>query len=315
MSKAHRAGHRDARAAGGGRAAYPGAIWAACKPSQSLRSTASCSTSRSTARWPRWRATVARWIADPSGGLLHPLWFLAGGAITLLLGGLPFRLPQQYWRFSGIADLLGVAGAASSRRPCSPCCCSPPAFRCRPPTFPIVHALTLIGRAGRAARLLPPARPRPRGVRRAGCSASLLVGAGDGADLFLRALERGGRAPPPRRRPAGPGGTARPGIAGHCRSWACRSCRRRAGRPAAEPPPALGPGGDRARAWRPRWPACWTRRSGRRSGPPRAAPHRAAPPPAPWSCAGGDRGPAQPAAGAAWTATACRAWSRDAGCW
>ena len=49
-------------------------------------------------------APVASWIADPGGGFLRPLWFVAGGAITLLLGGLPFRMPQQYWRFSGIEE-------------------------------------------------------------------------------------------------------------------------------------------------------------------------------------------------------------------
>ncbi len=57
-------------------------------------------------------APLARWIADPQGGLLHPLWFLASGGITLLLGGLPFRLSQQYWRFSGLADLVGVVGGS-----------------------------------------------------------------------------------------------------------------------------------------------------------------------------------------------------------
>ena len=61
-------------------------------------------------------APLARWIADPRGGLLHPLWFLAGGGITLLLGGLPFRLSQQYWRFAGLSDLAGVMGG-SVRRP------------------------------------------------------------------------------------------------------------------------------------------------------------------------------------------------------
>ncbi len=44
-------------------------------------------------------APVARFLADPGGGLLHPLWFIAGGAITLLVGWLPFGLQLQYWRF------------------------------------------------------------------------------------------------------------------------------------------------------------------------------------------------------------------------
>ena len=52
---------------------------------------------------------LARAIADPSGEWLHPLWLLPAGAATLLLAGLPFRLPWQYWRFAGIGDLLAVA--------------------------------------------------------------------------------------------------------------------------------------------------------------------------------------------------------------
>ena len=55
---------------------------------------------------------LARYIADPGGGLLRPLWFVAGGAITLLLAGLPFRMPQQYWRFAGIEDLVGLVGSS-----------------------------------------------------------------------------------------------------------------------------------------------------------------------------------------------------------
>ena len=52
---------------------------------------------------------LARAIADPSGDWLHPPWLLPAGAATLLLAGLPFRLPWQYWRFAGIDDLLAVA--------------------------------------------------------------------------------------------------------------------------------------------------------------------------------------------------------------
>ena len=63
---------------------------------------------------------LARAIADPSGDWLHPLWLPAAGAATLLLAGLPFRLPWQYWRFAGIGDLLAVAcTSAAGRRPCS----------------------------------------------------------------------------------------------------------------------------------------------------------------------------------------------------
>src|SRR4051812_26075614 len=55
---------------------------------------------------------VARWVANPGGDWLHPLWTIPAGVATLLLAGLPFRLSLQYWRFAGIGDLLGVAGGS-----------------------------------------------------------------------------------------------------------------------------------------------------------------------------------------------------------
>jgi FlaA1/EpsC-like NDP-sugar epimerase len=132
-------------------------------------------------------AVLARWIADPGGGLLHPLWFLAGGAITLLVGGLPFRLAQQYWRFSGIEDLLGVAGGSIVSAALFALLLVGTGFALPTPTFPIVHALTLMVLLGAPRviyRLLRArhARSNPAIQR------ILLVGAGEGADAFLRAL-------------------------------------------------------------------------------------------------------------------------------
>ena len=64
---------------------------------------------------------LARVVADPSGAWLDPPWLPAAGAATLLLAGLPFRLPWQYWRFAGINDLLAVAWyQRDAAPPCSP---------------------------------------------------------------------------------------------------------------------------------------------------------------------------------------------------
>jgi len=138
---------------------------------------------------------LARYVADPNGGLLHPLWFLAGGAITLLVAGLPFRMPQQYWRFAGIEDLLGLVGSSVVSAALFALLLRVSGFPLPTPTFPIVHALTLIVALG-----TPRVVYRLRLARRAGrddadAQSVLLVGAGDGADLFMRALEYGeGRA-------------------------------------------------------------------------------------------------------------------------
>src|SRR5277367_267040 len=88
-------------------------------------------------------APIARYLADPGGGLLHPLWFVAGGGITLLLAGLPFRLSQQYWRFSGISDLIGVAAGSIMSAALFAGLLLATGFRLPTVTFPAIHALTL----------------------------------------------------------------------------------------------------------------------------------------------------------------------------
>jgi len=130
-------------------------------------------------------APIARYIADPGGGLLHPLWFLAGGGITLLLGGLPFRLSQQYWRFSGLADLIGVACGSIASALLFAGLLLATGFHLPTPTFPIIHAMVLTALLG-APRL---AYGRSRvSADDPDLQRGLLIGAGDAADSFLRAL-------------------------------------------------------------------------------------------------------------------------------
>jgi len=134
-------------------------------------------------------APLARWIADPVGGLLHPLWFLAGGGITLLLAGLPFRLAQQYWRFSGLHDLSAVVGGSILSSALFAAVILGSGHSLPTSTFPIVHAMTLMV-------LLSGPRLGWRFFSRRGRAASnsmqtvLLVGAGDAADGFIEALAR-----------------------------------------------------------------------------------------------------------------------------
>ena len=136
---------------------------------------------------------LARFLADPTGGLLHPLWFIAGGAITLLVAGLPFRMPQQYWRFSGIADLVGVVGSSIISAALFAILLLVSGFPSPSATFPIIHALTLIVALG-TPRVIYRLR-RGRGPSGDGAQAVLLAGAGENADVFLRALDtREGRA-------------------------------------------------------------------------------------------------------------------------
>ncbi len=135
---------------------------------------------------------LASFVADPEAGLLRPLWFVTGGAITLLVAGVPFRMAQQYWRFAGIEDLLGVVGGSVVSALLFALLLRLTGFPLPTMTFPVVHALVLIVALG-TPRVLYRLRP---GRARAGADAQLvlLAGAGEGADLFLRSLEyRDGR--------------------------------------------------------------------------------------------------------------------------
>ncbi len=220
-------------------------------------------------------AVVARWIADPGGGLLHPLWFLGGGAITLLVGGLPFRLSQQYWRFSGIEDLVGVAGGSVVSAALFALVWIVTGYPLPTPTFPIVHALTLVAFLGAPRVFYRLSEARPRGGR---------------AGRAVRAAGRRGRgggqlpARPGRRartRPAGDraaGARPQPDRAAHA-GPADPGRRVRtapgAGSAGAARPAARRAGGDGAAAGRrPAWAICWRRRSARAS---RCARRRARP--------------------------------------
>lgn len=136
---------------------------------------------------------VARYLADPTGGLLHPLWFIAGGAVTLLVAGLPFRMPQQYWRFSGIEDLLAVVGGSVISAALFALLLVASGFPIPTETFPVIHALSLIVALGTPRVIYRLRRGRARAPRES--QAILLAGAGENADVFLRALDtRDGQA-------------------------------------------------------------------------------------------------------------------------
>ncbi|MGI4976986.1 MAG: polysaccharide biosynthesis protein [Janthinobacterium lividum] len=130
-------------------------------------------------------APVARYLAAPGGGLLHPIWFVAGGAITLLLSGVPARLPQQYWRFSGLGDLLGVAIASVASAALFSLGLALTGTSLPSATFPVIHALTLM--AFLSAPRLVYRLYHGRGRGEAQSPPVLLIGADEAADLFLRA--------------------------------------------------------------------------------------------------------------------------------
>jgi O-antigen biosynthesis protein WbqV len=139
----------------------------------------------------------AVWLAAP-GAWPPVLWWLLAlpaGAATLLLAGWPLRLPRQYWRFASLPDLLTIAGSAALGAALfSGLLYTVGAWRPPNVAFPAIHAL-LLGALLGAPRVFARLRHAGRGSAEADTPALsvLLVGAGDGTDLFLRALsqERG----------------------------------------------------------------------------------------------------------------------------
>ncbi|MCW3477258.1 polysaccharide biosynthesis protein [Limobrevibacterium gyesilva] len=137
---------------------------------------------------------LAQWLANPAGDPLTPLWAIPWGAVALLLAGIPFRLSEQYWRFAGVGDLLGVAAASIATAALFPVVLHEAGVLPATPAFPAVHALVLMVLLAvpRIAYRLMQENPTRNGE---GGQDVLLVGAGEGADLFIRALSADREAP------------------------------------------------------------------------------------------------------------------------
>ena len=134
---------------------------------------------------------VALWLAAPGAWPPGAWWFAAIPATiaVLLLAGLPFGLPRQYWRFAGLRELLGIVGAAMLAAALFWAACHAfAAWRSPNLAFPAIHALALAALLG-AARVAGRLRARRTTDDSADAAQPVLIAsAGDGADLFIRAL-------------------------------------------------------------------------------------------------------------------------------
>ncbi len=135
---------------------------------------------------------VARWVSDPTADPFQPLWLVGVSAAAVLLAGIPVGLARQFWRFAGVRELLGVGAAAIGGALLFALFCTlSGAFVYGGAALLVAHALVLLVFLGG-----PRVFYRLRSIRRrqqdevADSQSLLLVGAGDGADLFLRALEQ-----------------------------------------------------------------------------------------------------------------------------
>lgn len=139
---------------------------------------------------------MADWLAAPDRmplPLLSPLW----GALALLLAGAPFRLSVQYWRYTGAGELVGVAAGSVLAAALFALGLHLAGIPLPSPSFPVSHALcllVLLGLPRIAYRLLRETAPAGAAPG-AEPSPVLLLGAGDGAHLFLSALASAQSAP------------------------------------------------------------------------------------------------------------------------
>jgi O-antigen biosynthesis protein WbqV len=136
---------------------------------------------------------LARWLLAPEADPVAPAWTLGWAAAALLLAGLPFRLSLQYWRFAGPSDLLGVGAASLTAAALFGLVLRLLRVPLPGPTFPIADALALMALLSLPRVVYRVLRETP--AQADGAQPVLLLGAGEGADLFLRALA-GDRAAP-----------------------------------------------------------------------------------------------------------------------
>jgi O-antigen biosynthesis protein WbqV len=130
---------------------------------------------------------LSRWLINPAADPFVQPWTILWGAIALLLSGAPFRIATQYWRFTSLGDLMGVGAASVAAAAVFTLGLVVADIRPPSPALPMIHTMTLmlmLGLPRVAYRMLQ----ESAGTETAAGQDVLLVGAGEGADLFLRAL-------------------------------------------------------------------------------------------------------------------------------
>jgi O-antigen biosynthesis protein WbqV len=137
---------------------------------------------------------MAHWLADPAADPFMPLWTIPWGAAALLLAGIPFGLSVQYWRFAGVGDLLSVAAASVAAAALFPVVLHEAGWLPATAAFPMVHALVLMVLLSLPRIIYRLMQESPSEAAET-AQTVLLVGAGEGADLFIRALAASRESP------------------------------------------------------------------------------------------------------------------------
>jgi O-antigen biosynthesis protein WbqV len=137
---------------------------------------------------------LSRWLISPAGDPFVQPWTILWGAAALLMAGAPFRLSTQYWRFATLGDLVGVGAASVAAAAVFTLGLVVAGITPPSPALPMIHAMALMMTLGLprvAYRMLQ----ESGGAEKPVGQEVLLIGAGEGADLFLRALAGERQAP------------------------------------------------------------------------------------------------------------------------
>ncbi len=127
---------------------------------------------------------LAAWLSATSA-VPADVWIAAVAAA--MLGAVPFRLPSQYWRYTGISDVAAVGGAALFAALVLAGGLAATGGLAAGAHLAVAYGLALLALLATPRILYRLTQDRPR--RRAdSLKTILLVGDGEGADLFLRAL-------------------------------------------------------------------------------------------------------------------------------
>ncbi len=132
---------------------------------------------------------AASWLADPAHPMPNPIALPLAGAAAIWLIGVPFGLARQHWRFTSLPDLTAIGAIAVLAAVLIVLLLVGVGATLPSASFPVLLVLTFaLGLT--APRLLYRIARAPREMPDEDAELALLLGDGEGAELFLAALAR-----------------------------------------------------------------------------------------------------------------------------
>ncbi|WP_287834136.1 nucleoside-diphosphate sugar epimerase/dehydratase [Acidiphilium sp.] len=131
----------------------------------------------------------ACWLADPAHPMPSPAVLPLAGSAAIWLVGVPFGLARQHWRFTALPDAIAVGASAVFAALLLVLLLVGVGARLPSASFPPLLMITL-GLALLAPRVLYRMARSRREVLSDDAETALLLGDGEGAELFLAALSR-----------------------------------------------------------------------------------------------------------------------------